>query len=565
MNKTVLQDKHISIDNSHNRDAASITTSLESSDNTIFRYGSYIIAFFLIGAAFYCRIRLLDVPLERDEGGFAYIGQQLLRGVSPYHSGNMKILPGIHVAYAGIMMLFGETSVGIHTGLLVVNGITIVLLYFLARRMFSMEGAAVAAGSYAILSVSQSVIGVFAHATHFVNLFFLAGLLALLNGVEKNRTIYFFISGLSLGASVLMKQHGVFFCIFALCYIIWNELVNEKQIRRMMQRLIVLMAGLVIPYAATCLYMYLNGVFEEFWFWTVIRSLDYATADYSTETMASLKYYFDKMSMNVLFFWIIALVGLTIVFYPGCRVHKRWFLASLLLFSIIATLPGLSFYPHYFVVMLPSISLLSGIAFETLPLLFGRLIGAGTARMVMLVLFLAMTAFTFYNRFEYLFSLSPYAVSRMIYGTNPFPESREVAKYIKNNSARGTMIAVLGSEPQIYFYANRPSATDYLYMYPLVEQQPHVAIMQQEMIREIEQSAPDYIVSVMITTSWMFDGAAGVPLLKWMENYLPEYYRQVGVVELDDKYGPKYTWDKDAENYWPSTLYYLIVYKRKSA
>jgi len=175
-----------------------------------------------------------------------------------------------------------------------------------------------------------------------------------------------------------------------------------------------------------------------------------------------------------------------------------------------------------------------------------------------------MIIFTFYTRFEYLFSLSPYAVSRMIYGLNPFPESLEVARYIKNNSAPGTKIAVFGSEPQIYFYADRPSATDYLYMYPLVKQHPHVLNMQQEMMREIKQSTPEYIVSVNIPTSWLFDEVVGMPFISWMENYLFTYYRVVGVVELYSYYGPKYYWDKAAENYVPSTTCYMLVYKRKT-
>src|SRR5262249_58180156 len=58
-----------------------------------------------------------------------------------------------------------------------------------------------------------------------------------------------------------------------------------------------------------------------------------------------------------------------------------------------------------------------------------------------------------------LFELTPVQVSRFIYGRNPFPESVEVARYIRERSAPGDRIAVVGSEPQIYFYAHRRSAT----------------------------------------------------------------------------------------------------------
>ncbi len=537
---------------------------VESSNNKIFHYGSFVISFLLISAAIYCRIRLLDVPLERDEGGFAYIGQQLLHGVPPYHSGDMKILPGIHFAYAGIMFLFGENSAGIHTGLLVINVISILFMYILARRMLSVEAAAVAAGSYAILSVSQSTLGVFAHATHFVILFVLAGIIALLSGIEKDSRRYIFISGICLGISVLMKQHGAFFCLFAICLVAGDAFKQKKRIKTILLRLLVLIAGFAIPYAAACLYMYVNAVFKEFWFWTVTRSIDYASGELSVELLP-LYNHFRDMSLNVAFFWILPLIGLCILFVAGRRLRSRWFFASFLFISTLATLPGLSFYPHYFVLMLPSLSLLSGLVFESLPSITAPLLGIKNARNTVLLLFLTATLFTFYNRFDYLFTLSPYLVSRTIYGSNPFPESLEIARYIKDNSAPGTPIAVFGSEPQIYFYADRPSATDFLFMYPLVKQQQYTLKMQQEMMREIQTSTPEYVVFVQIETSWLIRGGVAIPFMAWINNYLGQYYQQVGVVELVSFYETNYFWDKDAENHRPSSELFVLIFKRRSA
>src|SRR5580704_16239398 len=77
-------------------------------------------------AAAALRWRLLDVPLERDEGEFAYMAQQWLRGVPPYVSGYAMKMPGIYAVYALIFAVFGETSRGIHLGLLVANQMALV-------------------------------------------------------------------------------------------------------------------------------------------------------------------------------------------------------------------------------------------------------------------------------------------------------------------------------------------------------------------------------------------------------------------------------------------------------
>jgi len=123
------------------------------------------LAVLLIMAA---RVRLLEVPLERDEGEYAYIGQLMLQGVAPYGvAANMK-LPGTYAAYALLMAIFGQTTSGIHFGFLLVNAGTVVLVFFLAKKLFGGAAGVSAAAAYAVLSVGGGVMGLWAHATNFV-------------------------------------------------------------------------------------------------------------------------------------------------------------------------------------------------------------------------------------------------------------------------------------------------------------------------------------------------------------------------------------------------------------
>src|SRR5438128_12408619 len=81
------------------------------------------------------RSRLLGIPLERDEGEYAYAGQLLLQGIPPYKLAyNMKF-PATYAAYAVIMSIFGQTVIGMHGGLLLVNAATIALLLFVGCRL----------------------------------------------------------------------------------------------------------------------------------------------------------------------------------------------------------------------------------------------------------------------------------------------------------------------------------------------------------------------------------------------------------------------------------------------
>ena len=54
-----------------------------------------------------------------------------------------------------------------------------------------------------------------------------------------------------------------------------------------------------------------------------------------------------------------------------------------------------------------------------------------------------------------------------MYLESPFPEAIQIANYIRTHTGKDSRIAILGSEPEIPFYADRRSATGYIYMYGL--------------------------------------------------------------------------------------------------
>src|SRR5882762_9918391 len=87
----------------------------------LLRHRAWIVVGLTVLFVLAVRVRLRDMPLERDEGEYAYAGQLILQGVPPYKEAyNMK-LPGTYAAYALIMAVFGRSPAGIHLGLALVN------------------------------------------------------------------------------------------------------------------------------------------------------------------------------------------------------------------------------------------------------------------------------------------------------------------------------------------------------------------------------------------------------------------------------------------------------------
>ena len=113
----------------------------------------------------YARLRLLSVPLERDEGEYAYLAQRLLQGVPPYLSGYTMKLPGVPLLYSAAFLVAGATVPAIHGLLLLANLGTAGFLFRLARRHYqSVAAGAVAVTVFLVLSLSYTMLGAFARA-----------------------------------------------------------------------------------------------------------------------------------------------------------------------------------------------------------------------------------------------------------------------------------------------------------------------------------------------------------------------------------------------------------------
>jgi hypothetical protein len=169
-----------------------------------------------------------------------------------------------------------------------------------------------------------------------------------------------------------------------------------------------------------------------------------------------------------------------------------------------------------------------------------------------------------YHRRVILFEASPARASRLIYGPNPFPEAVEVGSWLRSHTEPTDRIAVIGSEPQIYFYAGHRAATGYLYTYPMMEPQPFARQMQDEMMRELEAAMPAFVVFVSIPSSWLVRRDSDLAILDWANRFLQEHYQRVGVVEIRNDGGPSsYLWEEQSRGHRPRSSNTLLVWKRK--
>jgi hypothetical protein len=506
------------------------------------------------------RLRLLAMPLERDEGEYAYAGQLILEGVPPYRLVyNMK-MPGIYAAYAAIMAVFGQTITGIHLGLLLVNLAAIVLLYLLARRLLGSHGAVAASATYALLSTSPRVLGFAAHATQFVVLAALGGMLLLLRAQERGRFAAFFWSGGLFGLAFLMKQPGGAFGLFGLSLLLWAAFRRRpRSWKTDTARIGLFSAGVLAPILLTALILWRVGVWPKFWFWTVTYAGIHAQNQSWSFGKADLTHYLATLGWDGLL-WILAAMGLACLPRIKSGADGRFFLVTLLAFSVAAVCPTFYFSEHYFVLMLPALALLAGLAVGTVV----ELSASGTLmvfRYAAWILFLACWAAVAFSHRSVFLELSPDEACANTYFANAFEFYPVVGDYLRAHTPPNATLAVLGSEPQLMFYARRRSVTGYIYMYDLVQDHPFRAEMEREMRDEIEQGRPDYFVFVNIHLSWQSTDAKALDsIIEWMKNYTDNCYEPFGVVAFDSR---QPFWGRDCLQRVPLSHRFITLFKRK--
>jgi 4-amino-4-deoxy-L-arabinose transferase-like glycosyltransferase len=497
------------------------------------RHGALLAVCVVLALVALVRLRVADVPLERDEGEYAYVGQLILQGVPPYRLAYTMKFPGTSYAYAAILALFGQTPWGIRIGLLLVNAATALVLLALGRRLIGTSAAAIAAMAFSVLTLDRWSMGVFAHATHFVLLPALAGLWVLLRAPDAPRARGLVGAGVVIGVAVLMKQHALVFLALALGIQLWRDLRRPTaSVRAAALRSGLVLAGATLPFALLCAGLAAQGTLGPFWFWAFQYAGQYVSEVTLAEAWPPFAAAWAEITRATHALWLLAAVGLAALWtarHPG---ETRGVLTGLLVASWLAVCVGFYFRPHYFILLLPVAALLVGVAVSTIAELLARVVPPRAARSVAVAIFAVAVGLYAVGERRYLLSMGASELSRSVYGINPFVETVDVARYVRAHTTPRDRIAVLGSEPQIYFYARRRSATGYLYAYPLMEPHVYAAHMRAEMLRELDAAHPAYMVLVEVPTSWTVRADSDRSIFEWIRGYARACYERVSAADI---------------------------------
>ncbi len=323
-------------------------------------------------------------------------------------------------------------------------------------------------------------------------------------------------------------------------------------------------SGCALPFILVCVVLWWSGVFGAFWFWTFKYAREYVSEVPFSEGIIVL---WEMIKYSSGPFWAIgalAVGGLVLLWCRGSDPNRAAFVTGFSFFSFLTVCPGFYFRDHYFITLLPALALLAGIGVSYSRQWLGHTALSGAPlHLPSALAFMAVLCPIWWERATF-FSMTVVEASREAYGLNPFPESLEIARYIRANSPSAARIAVIGSEPEIYFYSQRHSATGFMYVYGLVEEQPFARQMQWQMIREIEAVKPEFFVIENVPTAWPYAPNAFRDIFTWSDDYTYTNYDLVGIIDLISPEKTEYRWDDAAVGVMPRSQTNVLVFKRKA-
>jgi 4-amino-4-deoxy-L-arabinose transferase-like glycosyltransferase len=437
----------------------------------------------------------LAVPLDRDEGAFALIGQAILRGDVPYHDIFDHKPPGTFYSFATALLVVPPTRFGLRLFFLVWNLGSLVCVASVVRTLAGSRAAAWAALAFAITSVAPSVQG-FSATSEMILLFPLMASFAvvapLANRAPRFRSGRLVLSGVLGAMACWIKQPAALPLATVPIFIV---VARPQPRRRALRDVALWCAGVAGISSIVVGYFALAAGLPEFWYWTVTHNTLY-TGVVLEQGLASVYIGLLRLWPDVGVPVLVGILGGVVALVT----HRRhaWVGVALLLLCVCAAFPFL--YMHYFALLVPGVSVAAGLGMawieDAVPAKHR------TARWVVgTVTAIALCALPVLARPWYWLWPDPITVSQAALGVQGTEAVEPLARYIAERTNPQEQICVYGSEPAISFLANRRDVNPYVMAYPLTRMWPRQREFQMRVWQELERNAPKYIILARLNVS----------------------------------------------------------------
>lgn len=453
-------------------------------------------------------------PFERDEGEYAYSAWIMRQGIMPYENSFLQKPPMIIYTYMFSQLLFGHNLWGPRLFAFVFIIFSSLLIYQISLIQFNKSAALISSALFLFLVSSPFNASLAANTEVFMLLPMLAVFFVFVKKGTGLKITDIIMISFSAVTAILYKP----ICVYLLIFLFTSWAINIYK-RHGISRLIYFVTVSVLSSVAT-LFVWISpflitGSVGGLWEQAVVFNSMY------------VKYWgwgFGNFIHNLSFIWpsFWPIYFLVIAFFVFTNKHKHIYL-GLILTSIFAVYQ--TSIRHYYLILMPFLSITASYALVKISNL---MIVRKTLKSFSLLTPTLFVVFIFIWPVKNQFALTPEQLSIYIYGTvNPFTESKIISDEVVKITGKNDCIYVAGSEPQIYFYAQRVSCTKFNISYPINLDTPSRDLYQKQIKAELETNPPKVIVVSNREESGFWDEKAPQYFIDYFKNLLNDY-RLVG-------------------------------------
>jgi len=434
------------------------------------------------------RMPLLDIPFERDEGEYAYIGWRLGHNELPYRDWVDQKPPAIFWVYRLALSLPLEPVRAVHfVGLLFAAGSSCAL-FFLGLRFLSRFWAWMAAALFAVLAADPLIQGTAANTELFMLLPLILSQIALFRAASNSprKFLFMILAGALTGVAITFKQVAAvnWFLLVGLYPVF---VAGKERWRGALAFAIWSAVGVIAVLGFVALYFWLRNGLQDLVYNVFTHNLEYISAVRASVRLRLCKETLAVLARTQTIVWIASAAGLASLFFTN---RPKWclFLASWIATSMIGVSASGYFFPHYFQQLLPPFALAAAAGAERLDgIQLWKKFPSWSRRGALGAILAFLPALVFY---PFLFIYTPAEAVRKIYPREFFAEMPELGRRLASVTPPDGRVFVFGAEPELLFYARRVSATRYIFLFPLYGPYRNALEKQKAAASEILQAQP---------------------------------------------------------------------------
>jgi len=452
------------------------------------------------------RFQFRDVALINDEGEYAHLGQQILRGAVPYADIYNQKTPFIFYFMAGVQWFAGESVAALRIATTLYGLATTCVVYAVARHIGGRYAALGSALAFSVMTFDQCGV-LHPSSTEFFMLFWIAASLWFLLGWRSMPpALRLALAGVAGGMAYQTKQTGLVVVVFLLALQVWDGLLSERGLARGAKRMAArsgwLLAGWLAVFSFVAGGFALAGGLEAYLDCTWNNNWQYVGRrwDGLGHVLSLAKQVAFDVARWDLGLWCVGAAGLVLAAVRrenDASIRGLWILG--LGFGFAAFSTGKA-YVHYWEPLIVPLSLGCGVVWAWAAQQFvGEGNGRG-ARLIALVCLIGPLVMPATN-IVYVTSQEPGTILADSIGMPQFEASEEIAAYVRERTHPDECFMIVGSEPQVFYFADRPSCTRMVFTFPITGEYSYAEALREEFMTDLRTRKPKYVVFTRLGSS----------------------------------------------------------------